>query len=241
MRHALLFIVATICVALTVNTVQAGDGRKSELDEIYQRFAGDNQQGINFGWIPRVEEGTEYSTAADAPAGTAARADTDAGTGTAARARRESLRRAYQEVQAERAADSRLTAYAAFTSSMDKERETIILPPNVEENGDGETNFAAIFSMSWCGSCRKMYPVVKQLRKEGYLIYFYVCDKEEYEDMDLDAKFDVKMFPTIVVFDKGKEVKRKTGVTNIDWFRKNLKTRDEQSEEEEPENPYDGI
>lgn len=227
MRHAMVLFVAAICVAFTFNICQGGYGDESKLDSVYQRFAGDSKQGIDAGWIPREELGTEYS---DARAGSF---------GTDREARRESLRRAYKGITAGVLPGT----YATFTATEeDLEVTHENCPPHVCKNGDCQANYIAMFSMSWCGPCKRMYKVVEELRKEGYVIYVFVCDDEKFKDLDLDAKFDIKMFPTFVEFDKGQEVKRKVGVTNKQWFRDNLQTRDEQEAEvEEPENPYDGL
>ncbi len=81
---------------------------------------------------------------------------------------------------------------------------------------------------------------MEQLRKEGYIVYIFTLDKKEYRDLDLDSKFQVGSYPTFILFDKRKEVKRVIGLTTAEWFRKNLKTKKEQDAEQDS-NPYDGI
>ena len=84
-----------------------------------------------------------------------------------------------------------------------------------------------------------MYPLILSLRKEGYIIYVFDIESDEFKDYD--AKFDVRAVPTFIVFDNGKEVTRTVGKTKEDWFHKNLKTRKVQEEEELNEHPYDGL
>lgn len=119
-------------------------------------------------------------------------------------------------------------------------------PPNVCKNGHCKMNYAIMISASWCVPCKSMYPVIKELRDEGYLIYIYVVDTNF---PGLEDKFDVEAFPTFIVFENGKEVKRKVGATPASWFRRNLKTKakqledlaDDQTTNPEPESPYDKL
>ncbi len=100
-------------------------------------------------------------------------------------------------------------------------------PPSVCQAKECEKNFVVMFSASWCPPCKKMYPVIDELKKQGYICYTYMLDSEEYKD--LSAKYNVYAYPTFSIFEGGKEVKRTLGITNIEWFKKNLKLRKNQT------------
>lgn len=84
-----------------------------------------------------------------------------------------------------------------------------------------------------------MYPIMKQLRKDGYIVYVYTLDTQEFKHLDLGSKFQIRAYPTFLFFDNGIEVKRSVGGSSIQFFRKNLKTKTEQ--DAETDDPYDGI
>lgn len=63
-----------------------------------------------------------------------------------------------------------------------------------------------------------MYPILKDLREEGYIVYIYTLDTEDFEDLDLDSKFQIRAYPTFIFFDKGKETKRMVGFTKKKEF-----------------------
>lgn len=65
------------------------------------------------------------------------------------------------------------------------------------------------FYAPWCGPCQKFAPVVKKLAEERKDLEFIEVSYEGAGDSKkLFDKYDVKSFPTIVVFNKGKEVGR---------------------------------
>lgn len=83
-------------------------------------------------------------------------------------------------------------------------------PPFVCKNKDCDKNYLIFFTAKWCKPCRKMYPKIEQLRKDGYLVY--VFDIDDYPD--LKEQFKLESVPTFVVMDKRKEVKRFVGLTD---------------------------
>lgn len=107
-------------------------------------------------------------------------------------------------------------------------------PPLVRERDACDKNYVFVVSASWCAPCRKMYPVIDKLRKDGYLVFYYDIDKYP----DLDARFDVTSYPTFIVYDKGKEQSRAVGIVPETWFTERLKKR---SEQVDPVNPYDEL
>lgn len=72
---------------------------------------------------------------------------------------------------------------------------------------------------SWCPPCQKMKPIVHQLEEEGFDIMVIDGDKNDHisEELKVDA------FPQFIVYEKGVEVKRFVGVTDIDELRGALK------------------
>ena len=65
------------------------------------------------------------------------------------------------------------------------------------------------FYATWCGPCKMLGPVFEELSTEINDIKFIKVDIDEHED--LCRKYKVMSVPTLIVFDKGKEVKRNIG------------------------------
>jgi thioredoxin 1 len=65
------------------------------------------------------------------------------------------------------------------------------------------------FTAPWCGPCRQLEPVLKELEKEHKDIVFVKVDVEEM--WDLSEKLGVESMPTLLFVRKGKEVKRIVG------------------------------
>jgi thiol-disulfide isomerase/thioredoxin len=63
------------------------------------------------------------------------------------------------------------------------------------------------FTTDWCGPCKKVRPIVEDLKKEGF--QFQMIDAD-YEQL-LVKRFEVKSVPTFILFDNEKEIKRITG------------------------------
>lgn len=94
-------------------------------------------------------------------------------------------------------------------------------------------NYAVLFTARWCAACRIMYPMVTQLRNEGYIVY--VLDVDDYPEAARLA--NAHSLPTTVIFDKGAEIQRHIGVTRLEVLKENLKTKDEQNTPEPPAPP----
>src|SRR5262245_45627494 len=65
------------------------------------------------------------------------------------------------------------------------------------------------FWAPWCGPCRAMNPVVEAVAKD-----FKVCKVNVDTNQELAAHYDVSSIPALLVFNHGKVVSRKVGVTN---------------------------
>lgn len=84
-------------------------------------------------------------------------------------------------------------------------------------------NCMILWKAKWCGSCKKMMPVVKQLREEGYTVYVLDYD----ENKELAKKMGVRSLPTSVIWEDKKEVKRHVGVVKADTIKETLKKNED--------------
>lgn len=252
--HALVIVISAICSLAAFSGTGFGQETTSELGAEANGIAGDSQSSIESGWLPRSTEWesntikTGEFTFADEHDPIKGREDDP---------ERERVRRTYREDYRGWIVKPRQprNVYGMLSETGDQVvqatesevdecvcGENCKCPPYVCKNDDCKKNFVAMFSVTTCGPCRRMYPVMNQLRKEGYIIYIYTLDVAEFREMDLDAKYNIDVFPTFIVFENGKEVVRTVGVNDAEWFRKNLKTRNEQdAQPTHKPNPYDGI
>lgn len=93
-----------------------------------------------------------------------------------------------------------------------------------EENFDDlikEGTVLVDFSATWCGPCKMLGPVFEELSTEINDIKFIKVDIDEHED--LCRKYKVMSVPTLIVFDKGKEVKRNIGFIPKDKLKEFIK------------------
>jgi thioredoxin 1 len=72
------------------------------------------------------------------------------------------------------------------------------------------------FNASWCGPCRRMKPIVTQLRRQGYRLRDIDVDKNQ----SLAQKYGIRGIPTFVFVQNGSEVHRFSGGTSADSLRK---------------------
>lgn len=77
------------------------------------------------------------------------------------------------------------------------------------------------FFATWCGPCKMLGPVFEELSAEINDIKFIKVDIDEHED--LCRKYKVMSVPTLIVFDKGKEVKRNIGFIPKDKLKEFIK------------------
>ena len=79
------------------------------------------------------------------------------------------------------------------------------------------------FFAEWCGPCKMLAPVLKQVKDslgEGVSIIKIDVDKNQ----GLAAKYQVKGVPTMLLFKKGKQVWRQSGVLQKDDLINIIKT-----------------
>lgn len=77
------------------------------------------------------------------------------------------------------------------------------------------------FFATWCGPCKMLGPVFEELSNEINDIKFIKVDIDEHED--LCKKYKVMSVPTLIVFDKGEEVKRNIGFIPKDKLKEFIK------------------
>lgn len=70
------------------------------------------------------------------------------------------------------------------------------------------------FFANWCGPCKMLAPIVEEVSNELEKITFIKVDIDEIES--LPRQFDIMSIPTLLVFEKGKLIKRHTGYVDKD-------------------------
>jgi thioredoxin 1 len=66
------------------------------------------------------------------------------------------------------------------------------------------------FSASWCGPCKMLSPIMKEVKNEIKEATFQYVDVDE--NGDLASKYGVRGVPTVVIEKDGVEVKRLVGM-----------------------------
>ena len=74
------------------------------------------------------------------------------------------------------------------------------------------------FYANWCGPCKMLAPVLEEAESDLKVIK---VDTDEFEE--LSQEYGVMTIPTLILFDKGKEVKRNIGFINKDEVEEFLK------------------
>ncbi len=59
------------------------------------------------------------------------------------------------------------------------------------------------FSASWCGPCKKLYPVLKALADKYKDIYFYKIDIGQNDEENLGDLYNISSLPTCLFFHNG--------------------------------------
>ena len=82
------------------------------------------------------------------------------------------------------------------------------------------------FWAPWCGPCRTMAPMFADAsRQMSPAVRFAKLDTEQHQSVG--ARFQIRGIPLIILFDKGREIARQTGVMNagqiVSWVRQNVK------------------
>ena len=76
-----------------------------------------------------------------------------------------------------------------------------------KELTENEGKVLVDFYANWCGPCKMLAPILEQVESEVKVIKI---DTDEFED--LSREYGVMSIPTLVLLEKGKEVKRNIGL-----------------------------
>lgn len=79
----------------------------------------------------------------------------------------------------------------------------------------------ADFFATWCGPCQMLAPVLGEIAEE-YKDKVKVCKINVDEEQELSEKFEVVSIPTLIIFEKGKAIKRSVGYITKDELQKIL-------------------
>lgn len=66
------------------------------------------------------------------------------------------------------------------------------------------------FTADWCQPCKKMRPVVEELKRDQAAALFQMIDVDD--NADLVKRFEVKSVPTFILFEEGIEKNRIVGI-----------------------------
>lgn len=79
------------------------------------------------------------------------------------------------------------------------------------------------FYADWCGPCRALSPILKEVESEVKGLKVYKVDTQE--NPSLTIKHGVRGIPALILFKDGKEVSRKVGLSSkevlINWVKEN--------------------
>lgn len=93
---------------------------------------------------------------------------------------------------------------------------------NFESHINGDKPVVVDFFAEWCGPCKLMGPVLHEVKEK-------IGDKATILKMDIDKVsyysqlYGVQAVPTLIIFKKGNEVWRKSGVTSAPEILRQLK------------------
>lgn len=71
------------------------------------------------------------------------------------------------------------------------------------------------FGAEWCPPCKKMEPVIAEVKKKGGVMVQYV---DGGANADLMNQYKVEAMPTFILYKNGREVWRKQGIVTLDEF-----------------------
>lgn len=74
------------------------------------------------------------------------------------------------------------------------------------------------FYADWCGPCKMAAPILDELSQEQDKVTILKLNVDE--NNELAQKYNVMSIPTIIAYDKGKEVNRQTGFAGKQGYQK---------------------
>ncbi len=66
------------------------------------------------------------------------------------------------------------------------------------------------FGAAWCGECRALEPLLKEVEKENNRVIFYSFDCDGNRDFVME--FGIMSIPALLLFENGRVIKRKIGL-----------------------------
>jgi rhodanese-related sulfurtransferase len=92
-----------------------------------------------------------------------------------------------------------------------------------EYNAQVKSNKSVLvdFGAEWCPPCKKMEPVIAQLKNEAADKYT-VINIDGSTQIDIQKQLKIEAFPVFIVYKNGKEVWRKQGITTLDELKSKL-------------------
>lgn len=78
------------------------------------------------------------------------------------------------------------------------------------------------FYADWCGPCKMMPPILKEVKNElGSSVNILKVDVEK--NRKAASKYDIRSIPTLILFKNGKILWRKTGVAQVGEIKQAVK------------------
>lgn len=96
-------------------------------------------------------------------------------------------------------------------------------PPLVCDVKACRNSYAVVFASKSCIPCRKMWDDIKELRKDGYTVFYVVIE----DHPEVKHQFNVRRVPTTIVMDNGAVKARFNGVTTAAKLKSHLKRKDD--------------
>ena len=73
------------------------------------------------------------------------------------------------------------------------------------------------FYTDWCGYCKLVSPVLEELSTK-YADLVTVAKVDAYAESEIASRYGIEGFPTILLFEDGKEIDRKNGAFPLEVF-----------------------
>lgn len=92
------------------------------------------------------------------------------------------------------------------------------LNSSICRDGNCDGNYVVAVSAKWCGPCHGMIPVYEELRSRGFSVYVLDFDVHK----RAIERIQPRVFPTIIVYNGGREVERVLGTTTVEYLEARL-------------------
>lgn len=69
------------------------------------------------------------------------------------------------------------------------------------------------FFASWCGPCKMMHPIIEELKRTvGDSAHILTIDIDNHANAQLVQLYDIRSVPTLIIFRRGEQLWRQSGV-----------------------------